>query len=126
MGPKQLVGTIEEVETHERDPTVEDREGDPWGTVSSEFGQLKDRIAGAYRRVADENGPSEDEIKQAFVTLAGAWDQVAESVGAALRDPDVREQIKSAASSFATALGVTMSELGTELRDSRDRAGEEE
>ena len=61
-------------------------------------------------------GPSDDEIKQAFSTLAGAWDQVAESVSTVLTDPEIRHQIKEAASSFATALGATITELGSELK----------
>lgn len=128
MSPEQLVCTIEEVETHEQDPTSSGNDKtDPWEAVSTELGDLKDRIADTYRRVADDHGPSEDEIKQAFSTLAGAWDQVAESVTTALRDPDVRDKLKTAASSFASAFGTTMSELGSELKDSaREETGEEE
>ncbi len=98
---------------------------DPWHAVTGELGDLRGRIADTYRRVADDHGPSEDEIKQAFATLAGAWDQVAESVSTALRDPDVREKLKSAASSFANALGATITELGSELV-TREDPGEEE
>lgn len=71
-----------------------------------------------YQQIADEHGPTEEEIKQAFATLAGAWDQVAESLSSALQDPEVRGQLKKAASSFATALGATISELGTEIGNS--------
>ena len=102
-----------------------DNGADPWEAVSGELGELRGRIADTYRRVAHEGGPSEDEIKQAFATLAGAWDQVAESVTTALRDPEVRERLKNAASSFASALGNTISELGTELRTSEDSLEEE-
>lgn len=117
------------METHEHDPTIDtdDVAGeDPWDAVSSEFGHLKQRLAGTYRKVADDHGPTEDEIRAAFATLAGAWDQVAESVSTALRDPEVREQLKSAASSFASALGTTISELGIELRDGVREDGSEE
>lgn len=67
--------------------------------------------------MASENGPSEEEIKEAFGTLIGAWDQVADSVSTALQDPEVRERLKAAAASFASAVGTTISELGTELKD---------
>ncbi|MEA1903081.1 MAG: hypothetical protein U9N56_06105 [Actinomycetota bacterium] len=103
------------METHETDPTT-NRQPDPWDTVTSEFGGLGQRLKDTYRQVADDHGPTEEEIKGAFSTLAGAWDQVAESVTTALQDPQVREQLKDAASSLATALGATISELGSELK----------
>ncbi len=85
--------------------------------MADEFGELRDRLKRTYRRAADERGPSDDEIKDAFSTLTGAWSQVASAVTAALKDPDVRDQMKSAASSFAAAVGRTISELGTELTE---------
>lgn len=103
----------------------EDNSADPWQTVSGELGDLRGRIADTYRRVANDHGPSEEEIRQAFATLAGAWDQVAESLTTALRDPDVRERLKSAAGSFASALGATISELGSELGNAEAAAEEE-
>jgi hypothetical protein len=33
-----------------------------------------------------------------------------------MRDPEVRDHLKQAASAFATAIGTTLSELGSELR----------
>ena len=127
VSPKQLIGTIQQVETHDGDPTTErGPEQDPWETVTTEFAALKIRLADTYRRVANDHGPTEDEIREAFATLAGAWDQVAESVTTALKDPDVQEKLKDAAGSFATALGVTMSELGSVIRASDDHDSEEE
>jgi hypothetical protein len=41
---------------------------------------------------------------------------VADSVGSAMKDPEVRDQVKDAAASFVTALGQTFSQLGDELR----------
>jgi hypothetical protein len=119
MGTKQLIGTIQEVETHDQDPTTHE-DADPWHTVQDEFGDLGQRLKETYRKVASDGGPSEDEIKQAFGTLVGAWDQVAESVSSALQDPEVRHHLKAAARSLGAALGDTISELGNELRgDSR-------
>lgn len=116
MGSKDLVGTIEEVETHDNDPTSESAE-DPWTTFQDEFNELGDQLKDTYRRVAPEDGPSEDDIKDAFSTLAGAWSQVAGSVSSALQDPEVRQRLKDAGSAFATAVGRTISELGNELAD---------
>jgi len=107
------------VETHDPDPKPDDG-GDPWDTVTSEFGSLGDRLKDTYRQVSADRGPSEDEIKGAIATLIGAWDQVAESVTSALRDPEAREHLKKAASSFAAALGSTITDLGEEINRRSD------
>lgn len=104
------------METHEQDPTT-DEPGDPWNSFHDELGGLGDRLKSTYRTVASEGGPSEEEIREAFSTLMGAWNQVAGSVSTALQDPEVREKLKDAASSFAAAMGNTLSELGAELRE---------
>lgn len=113
------------MEPHDSDPTTE-AEPDPWDTVSSEFSDLRDRLKATYRQAADDRGPSEDDVKDAFSTLADAWSQVATSVTSALKDPDVRDQLKQAASSFAAALGTTISDLGTELKEPGASPGTEE
>jgi hypothetical protein len=103
------------VETHENDPTTETPK-DPWDDVTGDFGGLRQQLKNTYRRVAQDRGPSDEDIKQAFSTLAGAWDQVAQSVSTAFQDPEIRDQLKDAASSFATALGATITEFGSELK----------
>jgi hypothetical protein len=103
------------VETHQHDPTSE-AAPDPWHAVSSEFSSLGDRLKDTYRKVASDAGPTEDEIKEAFATLAGAWDQVAASFATALNDPATRAHLKKAASSFAAALGTTITDLGDGIR----------
>lgn len=108
------------MEQHETDP-----KGDPWDSATADFTGIGRRLKDTYRKVADDQGPSEDEIKDAFATLASAWDQVAESVTTALKDPALREQLKDAAGSFAAAIGTTITDLGSELRRNGDN-GEEE
>lgn len=103
------------METHDPDPTTEST-GDPWETASGEFSELRQQLKDTYRKVAEDKGPTDEEIKEAFTTLAGAWDQVSESMSLALKDPEIREQLKDAASSLATALGTTLSEFGSELK----------
>ncbi|MDX1468358.1 MAG: hypothetical protein R3258_03365 [Acidimicrobiia bacterium] len=107
------------METHETDPTAYT---DPWDRVSGDVAELRARLKETYREAAGDQGPSEDDIRDAFSTLAGAWSQMASSVASALKDPEVREQLKSAAGSIASALGRTISELGSEL----DHTSEEE
>jgi hypothetical protein len=116
------------MEIHDTDPTTDPR-NDPWDDVTYRFGELGHRLKATYRKVADEQGPSEDEIKGAFATLAGAWDQIAESVSDILRDSETRDGLKRAANSLASALGSTLSDLSSEFgTDSKNRgaASEEE
>ncbi|REK20260.1 MAG: hypothetical protein DWQ40_05690 [Actinobacteria bacterium] len=113
------------MEVHESDPK-RDAEPDPWDEVGSHFGELGERMRSTYRRVADERGPSEEEIRGAFSTLVGAWDQVAESLSDILRDPDTREDLKKAAGALAGALGSTLSKLGTEFGVNDEGSKEEE
>ncbi|MGA7096878.1 MAG: hypothetical protein WB245_04855, partial [Acidimicrobiia bacterium] len=111
---EQLIGTIEQVETHPNDPTSQS-EPDPWEAVSDQFSTLKGRLTDLYQQAAADGGPSESDVKEALSTLAAAWDRVADSVTTALGDPDTREGLKRAASSLATALGATVAGLGKEL-----------
>ncbi len=89
------------------------------------MGGLGERLRDTYRNVSNGDGPSEEEVREALAILAGAWDQVAGSVSAALQDPEVRERLKAAAGSFANAVGTTISELGAEIR-THDATDEEE
>ena len=115
------------MEIHDTDPTT-DPTDDPWDEVTNRFGELGDRLRSTYRKAADEQGPTEAEIKGAFSTLAGAWDQIAGSVSEILRDPETRDGIKRAAGSLASALGSTLSDLSSEFGAQRGNcaASEEE
>lgn len=117
------MGTIQRVETRDTGP-----QHDPWDEVTQQFGELGHRLKATYRKVADDQGPTEDEIKGAFSTLAGAWDQIAGSVSDILRDQEARDGLKRAASSLASALGSTLSDLSSEFGTEPDvsRTSEEE
>ena len=51
--------------------------GDPWEELTDDVVRLAEKLKATYRQVADEEGPSEAEIRQALATLAGAWNQIA-------------------------------------------------
>ena len=91
--------------------------------MTNRFGELGHRLKSTYRKVADEQGPSEDEIKGAFATLAGAWDQIAESVSDILGDQETRDGLKRAAGSLASALGSTLADLSSEFGSGRGHPG---
>jgi hypothetical protein len=63
-----------------------------------------------------DDGPSEDDVREALQTLGNAARSLADSIGVAMRDPDVRRQVKDAAASLVAALGTTFDELAVELR----------
>lgn len=113
------------METHGNDPKGEEAP-DPWNTFHEEFSGLGERLRDTYQQVKSDGGPTEEEIKDAFGTLVGAWNQVADSVTSALQDPEVKERLQAAASSFASALGTTISELGSELGKPDSPQSEEE
>jgi hypothetical protein len=101
------------VEKHEQDP----RESiDPWQQAAERWSDVGDKLKDRYRDVVGEEGPSEDQVRQALKTLGSAVQAVFESVGAAMRDPDTRTQVKDAAAGFASAVGQTFSDLGEEIR----------
>ncbi len=87
------------------------------------MGELGDRLKETYKSVADEKGPTEEEIRKAVTTLAGVWDQVSSSMSAVLEDPELRRRLKVTAASLAAALGDTIGGVGREM--SQD-GGEEE
>lgn len=101
--------------THESDPA-----DDPWDDVAARWSRIAEGIREHYRQVADGEGPSEGEVKDALRTLGDAGRRMIDSVGDVLRDPDVREQVRGAAAAFVNALGDTFSELGEELRRTRN------
>ena len=93
---------------------------DPWVEAGQRWSSISDKLKERYRELAGDEGPGEDEIKSALDTLGDAARTVADSVGSAMKDAEVREQVKDAAASFVTALGQTFSQLGDELRRARE------
>lgn len=87
--------------------------------MSEQFASLGRRLKDTYRQTAGEEGPSEEEVKTAFRTLGGAWDRLAETIGTAARDEQLRENVKQAATGFFEAIGAAFSDLGAELRKTR-------
>jgi polysaccharide deacetylase 2 family uncharacterized protein YibQ len=83
--------------------------GDRWAGIG-------DGLRRRYRDMVGDDGPSEDDVREALQTLGNAARSLADSIGVAMRDPDVRRQVKDAAASLVAALGTTFDELAVELR----------
>ncbi|MGH8923798.1 MAG: hypothetical protein ACREA0_07825 [bacterium] len=106
------------METHDNDPIDGDK-GDPWEKLGEQFASLREKLKDTYRQQPDEDGPSDDEVREAFHTLGRAWDRLTEAVGTAVRDEGVRQQAKGAATGFFEAVGAAFSQFGRELRRPR-------
>jgi hypothetical protein len=112
------------VETHDTDP-IDRPNTDPWEKLGDQFAALREKLKDTYRQQAADEGPSENEVKDAFRTLGRAWDRLADAVGSAVKDEDVRRQAKDAATGFFEAVGSAFSQLGSELRRERPSEGDE-
>jgi hypothetical protein len=125
VGAKEFIGTIEQVDTHDNDPREDaDREealGDPWRQASEQFSVLGSKLRTRYREIVGDDGPAEEEVRQAFTTIGSAAQSLADSIGESMRDPEVRDQVKQATSTFFSAIGKTLSQLGDELRSTDER-----
>jgi enamine deaminase RidA (YjgF/YER057c/UK114 family) len=75
-----------------------------------------DKLRDRYREMAGEEGPSEEQVREALKTLGNAVQSVFESIGAAMKDPEVRTQVKDAAAGFVSAMGETFKDLGEEIQ----------
>lgn len=98
------------METHDHDS----RE-DPWKATEAAWAGLRATLRDDYRDLVGDDGPSREQVTEALRTLGAAAAFLSESVGRALRDPDTRESLKTATSSFLTAVGRTLSDLGKEF-----------
>jgi len=96
---------------------MEDPRADPWDEIGSRWASLGEKLVARYRDLADEDGPSPDEVRSALRTIGDAAQKVVAGVGSAMQDPDVRNQVKAATGSLVTALSQVLSDLGKELRD---------
>jgi hypothetical protein len=103
------------METHDNDPIDGDKT-DPWDKLGEQFASLREKLKDTYHQQPGEDGPSDDEVRDAFHTLGRAWDRLTDAVGTAVRDEGVRQQAKQAATGFFEAVGAAFSQLGSELR----------
>ncbi|HEY7564669.1 MAG TPA: hypothetical protein VIA81_07080 [Acidimicrobiia bacterium] len=100
------------------DPTA----SDAWDRMADQWKSLGRKLRDTYRESGGE-GPTDDEVKAAFRTLGGAWDRLAGAVGSAIKDEQVRDNAKRAATGFFEAVGAAFSELSAELRKSGRATG---
>jgi hypothetical protein len=91
--------------------------------MADQWKSLGRKLRDTYRQSGSDDGPTDEDIRAAFSTLGSAWDRLAGAFGTAIRDEQVRQNAKRAATGFFEAVGAAFSELGSELR--RSEAGRE-
>ena len=89
----------------------------PDGTgAGEEFDYLKDRFRASYREGAAD-GPSRDDLIEAFRTLGEAISHTVAGAGNTLKDPAVKQQVKKTAVSVFSTISTILLEWGSELKD---------
>ncbi len=96
------------------------RNEEAWKDVGDRFSSLGKKFRQHYESTdtekSEEGGPSSDEIKKAFDTISDGLERVFGSLGAAVRDDEVKAESKAAASALVDALGATVEDLGVVVR----------
>ncbi len=110
MSPEQLIGTIQQVNSHK-----EDSREDPWKTAGEQWAGIGATLRDHYQELVGERGPSQDQVSEALRTLGTAAAFLSESVGQALRDPATKTRLKTATAGLLSAVGRTISDLAKEF-----------
>lgn len=73
-----------------------------------------------------EQPPADDTLQRALRKLGDAIDDVIDAVGATVKDPAVKADVKDVGSSLSAAISKSVEELSTDLRNtfSRSKSGE--
>ena len=99
---------------------MEDDSKNAWMRVGLHFAAAGDKLKTHAKAVADEaKGSDEDQaaITDALNTLGKAMNQAVQSVGNAVKDPDVRDSLTEALNSMGDAMNVTFGEVGNKVGD---------
>ena len=87
---------------------------------------LGSKLRTRYSEMVGEDGPAEEDVRQAFTTIGTAAQSLVDSISESMRDPEVRDQLKEATSTFFSAIGKTLSQLGDELRSDEATSADDE
>jgi hypothetical protein len=89
---------------------------DKWDDVGERFGEigrhLKDRFDANAAFGADER----DKVNDALRHLGDALDAGFTTIGETLRDPAMRDELKTAGSSIADAIGATLRDVSDAIK----------
>ncbi|MFV1971150.1 MAG: hypothetical protein ACC683_09135 [Acidimicrobiia bacterium] len=95
-----------------------------WNDVGEQFKKLGSTLKYHYQAqegVEETEVVSEDEIKDALRTLGESIKRAFATVGDAVKDPEVKEEVRQTAGSLFDALGATFSELADDISNRREK-----
>lgn len=96
---------------------------DAWGKVGNEFTSLGARFKEHYRKATSDD---QAEVKKGLDAFAESLDRALDSLGKAVRDPEVRDDAKKAGNAIVEAIGASISELGEAISSKVDQASSTE
>jgi hypothetical protein len=91
-----------------------------WDEVARGFSEVGRKVGEQYRKLGEEAPASAEaagaKVGDAVRDAVDELDRALTSVGDALRDPEAKESLRKAVSSFGGALEATFTEVGEELK----------
>ena len=99
--------------TEEEHPVSKSKQA--WNEVGDKFSHLGDEFK-KHQKTDDDHPQSGEAVKEAFEAVTSSLEGLFSSLGTALKDEQVQQQAKVAATSIVDALGVTVEDLGVELK----------
>jgi hypothetical protein len=97
---------------------------DAWNDVGEQLKTLGSMFKSHYKSHEGEirvEVVSDDEVKEALLTLGDSVKTAFASIGDAIADQEIRTEARQTAGSFFDALGATFSELGADISKQRDQ-----
>lgn len=99
--------------TTEEEPASKSKQA--WNEVGDKFSNLGDEFK-KHQKMEEDEPHSGEAVKEAFDAVTSSLERFVSSLGSAMKDEDVQQQAKAAATSIVDALGVTVEDLGVELK----------
>ena len=87
---------------------------DAWDAVGDQAKDLGEAFKGHYDD--SEDVAASDEVKDALKQVGDGLERLFSAVGAAIRDPEVKDKAKATGTSFLDAVGQTLTTVAGEVR----------
>ena len=103
---------------------MEDDSKQAWMKVGLHFAAVGDKLRGhakqageAVKSETSDDGPDQAAVVDALNTLGKAMNQAVSSLGSAVKDPEVRDNLTEALNSMGEAMNVTFADVGDKVGD---------
>ena len=87
-----------------------------WDEVGDRFGEIGRRLKDRFDANAGFGAPERDKVNDALRQLADALDAGFTTIGETLRDPEMRDEMKSAGSSITVAISATLRDVSDAIK----------